>query len=117
MCVLELGHGFVPTPTNKQKEEEILILGGLRLTNRICKLDRKITEALNDLENNKGERQIVDMQQQMSNTLIDESFHGFSDAEHKFERPKEIPKFLRYSRPKEGQLNNAADKENTKRIR
>ena len=43
MYVLELGHGFVPTPTNKQKEEEILILEGLRVTDRICKLDRKIT--------------------------------------------------------------------------
>ena len=108
MYVLELGHGFVPTPTNKQKEEEILILEGLRVTDRICKLDRKIT-ASNDREESTEVSDTEAVQQQMSNTL-DETFHGFSDSEHTFERPKNIPQFLKYSQPKEGQLNNPVTK-------
>ena len=40
---LELGYGFVPTPANKEREEEMLILEGLRFIDRIGKIDSKIT--------------------------------------------------------------------------
>ena len=35
--VLQLGHGFVPTPNFKDKEEELLVLEGFRVTDRIRK--------------------------------------------------------------------------------
>ena len=41
--VLQLGHGFAPTPNFKDKEEEMLILEGFRVTDRIRKLDAKLT--------------------------------------------------------------------------
>ena len=56
--VLELGHGFVSTPNHKEKEEEILILEGLRVTDRILKLDKELTaqkQEINEINQNDNE--------------------------------------------------------------
>ena len=108
--VLELGHGFIPTPNNGQKEEEILILEGLRVTDRINKLDKAITEMNQRLTtgDNSEQNDIEEMQSLFNDSV--ETFDGFPPEEETFVRQKELPKFLKFSQPKEGQLNNPITK-------
>ena len=105
--LLQLGHGFVVTPNNKDKEEELLILEGFRVTDRIRKLDWRWTaeEGKSKEEEEKTRKELEEMFNSSS-----EEFSGFSDNEHLFERPKSIPQYLRYSQPKEGQLNHPLTK-------
>jgi hypothetical protein len=52
----------------------------------------------------------INEMQNLFDGSLNESFNGFSDQEQPFIRPKGIPKFLRYSQPKEGQLSNTITK-------
>ena len=103
--VLQLGHGFVPTPNHKDKEEELLILEGFRVTDRIHKLDARLIA-----KEQKEESEAQEMEDLFGDST-DFEFLGFSDDEEKpFERPTTIPHYLRYSQPKESQLNHPLTK-------
>ena len=52
-AVLSLGSGFIPTPMNFQKEEEMLLLEGLRVIDRLGNVDL-ILKRENDKELNKN---------------------------------------------------------------
>ena len=109
--VLELGHGFVPTPNNSQKEEEMLIVEGLRVTDRIRKLDYKLMNPSNEPDRNEGGFSRQELEEIFNNSN-DETFHGFTPEEtpSPFIRPKNIPDFLRYSQPTEGTLQHPTTK-------
>ena len=96
--VLGLGHGFVPTPNNSQKEEEVLILEGLRVTDRIRKLDKELMK--DTIEPARQEEGFTREElEEIFNNSTNESFHGFTEEEtpSRFARSKQIPQYLRYS--------------------
>ena len=89
--VLEMGYGFIPTPNNKEKEEEFLILEGLRFVDRVGKIDSIIAA-------NGGN----DHSTEPRGTVND---NASADGQtNTFTRDKSTPKNLYYSQPKEPQL-------------
>ena len=84
---LELGYGFVPTPNNKDKEEEFLILEGLRFLDRLGKVDSKISDNNNTVP------------VRSNNTTYN---HITNEREANiFIRDKSLPMKLKFSQPKE----------------
>ena len=92
VCALELGYGFVPTPTNKEKEEEVLILEGLRFVDRVGKIDSKITKE----NSNPSDSDII-------NSVDARSLLSGRSVPVTFIRDKTIPKNLQFFQPKEPQ--------------
>lgn len=87
---LELGYGFVPTPSNPQKEEELLILEGMRFIDRIGKVDAKLREGV--------DTQVESTMQERKQTTQENG--------ECFARSKNVPINLQFSQPKEEQLQN-----------
>ena len=76
---------------------------GFRVTDR--KLDWKLTN-----EEQNGNNEDVNELETLFNSDKEEEFSGFTEAELSFQRPTDIPSFLRYSQPKEAQLNHPVTK-------
>ena len=87
---LELGYGFVPTPSNPQKEEELLILEGMRFIDRIGRVDAKLREG-------------VDTQVE---STMEERIQTTQENGECFAKSKNVPINLQFSQPKEEQLQN-----------
>ena len=81
ILVLELGYGFVPTPSNTNKEEEMLILEGFRFIDRLGKVDNSTNN--------------TDVVSSGNNSTIDNNT---------FVRSTDIPQPLRFSQPSETNL-------------
>ena len=93
---LQMGSGFVPTPNNCDKEEETLILEGLRFIDRIGKVDRKLDDEKNGNE-------------VASNATVSDGDYNISSSHHDvpeelFERNTNIPTSLLISQPQEPKL-------------
>ena len=96
--VLSLGSGFIPSSTNKEKEEEILMLEGLRVIDRIGTLD-SILQRDNQKEN------VVNRDTMIIDSNIDpqpsaanhDSFANYTE----FTRDRSIPKGLKIHQPQE----------------
>ena len=80
-----------------------MILEGLRVTDRIRKLDNELMKDNEQQTNNEPEREnegyTREELEEIFNTSTDESFHRFT-----FTRSRQIPQYLRYSQPTEGTL-------------
>jgi hypothetical protein len=89
----------------------MLIVEGLRVTDRIRKLDYQLMNPRNEPEQSEGGFSREELEEIFNNSN-DESFHGFTPEEtpSPFTRPKHIPDFLRYSQPTEGTLQHPTTK-------
>ena len=86
-----MGYGFIPTPNSKEKEEEFLILEGLRFVDRVGKIDRIIAA-------NGGNDHFTEPRGTVNdNASADRQTNTFT-------RDKSTPKNLYYSQSKEPQL-------------
>ena len=102
---LDLGYGYVFTPNYIDKEEEMLILEGFRVMDKIGKLDDKITKEMNRYNEKERNEALNNYgNENFGNESLDESFHGFADNDN-FVRSTAVPKFLRFSQPVERKLN------------
>ena len=96
---LHMGYGFIPTPTHQLKEEETLILEGLRFVDRIGKLDVKLRdEQLRDSLD--GEGSGANSNNDTSNGNNNGHNHAQDTVPHtdfqpiQFKRSKDIPFIL-----------------------
>ena len=113
---LQLGYGFVPTPNHQQKEEETLILEGMRFIDRIGKLDVKLREEeqrneRTDEPNRNGENRIPNNNSGNNNNSNgnpspDSNLTQTDQVPTIFKRSKDVPYQLQFSNPKEEQLQN-----------
>ena len=87
---LEMGSGFVPTPHNRQKEEETLILEGMRFVDRIGKLDILLREEETNPNTQTQPPSHNTQPHTESNTQTNTETGRNEDTE--FARPKEPPK-------------------------
>ena len=92
LFALELGHGFVVSPNNPLKEEEILLLEGFRFLDRLEKANY-ILSKLKHCENNLEQTVIPDTA--ICDTAIDSEL---------FHRNNFVPYKLQFSQPKEPTL-------------
>ena len=112
-----LGSGFIPTNSSRTKEEEMLVLEGLRVTSRIGDLDYKLTKELED-ENNSNNNSSIDNNNSRSNLVSSSGPTGDStttassstESDDKFVRSKAVPYNLRYFQPKERTLRQGVTK-------
>ena len=111
MFALGLGSGYVLTPTHADKEEETLILEGLRVIDKIGKIDSKITYEMNR-DNNEVETNAIEnfVIENFGDDELDETFHGFTNEEERFVRPTDIPNFLISSQPTERKMDQSVTK-------
>ena len=103
-AVLSLGSGFKPSSTNSDKEEEILLLEGLRIIDRIGNLDTLLKN-----ENENGNRSNnVNNEEPTPERVVEESPVAanieFFETDKKFSRCQGIPSSLRIHQPQERTL-------------
>ena len=101
MFALEYGHKFVPTSNNPMKEEEMLLLEGLRFIDRIGKVDAALSKRddENSLLNPKPDGvPLIDFDQNINSQPA------------LFERNKSVPFSLQFGQPKEVDLSNNESK-------
>lgn len=114
LAVLSLGSGFIPTSMNPDKEEEILLLEGLRVIDRIGNLDTILkaeSETGNSPANARTENQAVPINFVSENTTNQESANQereFFENEQTFSRCKGIPSSLRIHQPQDRTLSQPA---------
>ena len=105
--LLALGSGFIPSSTNRTKEEEILILEGLRVLSRIGNVDSLLTNS-NDQDNTAIADNPTTMDDTNTANSSDQTNAAF--ATNEFERSKKVPYGLKISQPKDKPLSHSATK-------
>ena len=104
-AVLSLGSGFIPSSTNRDKEEEILLLEGLRVIDRIGNLDMILK---NENENEHRSNNTTNEIQTPKMNFVEESTvvtsKEFYETDQKFSRCQGIPSSLRIHQPQERTL-------------
>ena len=94
VVALELGYGFVPTPNNSSKEEELLVLEGFRFLDRLGKADQYLADMRREVDSTQYE--VLDS--------IDGDYSVLHTAPDTFKRNEAVPSKLRFSQLNEPQL-------------
>lgn len=106
--LLSLGCGFIPSSKNKNKEEEILILEGFRVINRIGDLDERLSNLSDNTSINNDNKDNNNKNESFSQ--IASQIAQNEDVEE-FIRDKTIPYCLRYFQPRERDLRHGVTKQ------
>ena len=104
IIALELGDGFVLTPNNHDKEEEMLVLEGMRFVDRIGKADARIEQENNQTKNEDETNKISKHQNKNLVDVESSAASNISTNGDTFSRSSAIPVCLQYSQPKERNL-------------